>query len=139
MVKRNHLYLFVMLCISASLLGGCGGGGGSASTATSLSGNSFIGTWTGSWNTTNFMSVQVDNNGKMTGYIANNANGTHGVVSGTLSTEGKVDGRFEYNTTQAYLLGGTVYINGSGHMVGTLPTYYNNAADTVMIINLVKQ
>lgn len=110
----------VVMLLGATILAGCGGGGGSSPSP-------FAGSWSGTWvdaaNAQNgTLDVTIGTDGRLSGSIHNSTLGMDGTASGTVRNSGQINTTYVY-PSGTYTASGTIAINGSGHLVGTVQTY----------------
>lgn len=136
-MKYRLVCILVVMGLLVGILASCGGGGGTAAVSP------FAGQWVGPWvdaanRQSGTLNVTIGTDGSISGSIHNSTLGQDGTAGGSVGSNGHVKGVFTYPGA-VYTSSGTVVVNGSGHLVGTLQTYFNGVLNGSSAVDLTKQ
>lgn len=137
-LKSRLTVAVVAASLTAFALAGCGGGGGNDNNTPVVTNSPFVGTYAGTFSTTNpqsgTLNVTVGSDGKLTGTGRNTTIGQDETISGSITNTGATSVTFQYPTFSASA-SGTIAFASNGHVTGTL----TQSAGGSVTLDLVKQ
>lgn len=125
--------------MAALFVAGCGGTGTGTGITNSVFAGTYVGTWTNTLSANGPGTITVAADGTFAGTLHDNVSSTDNTVDAVIDNAGNVNGSIVIPGPTVYSFAGTLALNGSNQLTGTLNETNGGTLVTTVTVTLTKQ